>query len=75
MFLGCMHCQAPHAALKQKNYHTSPNIQPITTYFQGLLKFIKSHLLATFSKQLDLFCLCYIHASLFHFLIFGKLYV
>ncbi len=65
--LRCMLFRAPHAALKQKNYHNFQNIQPIIVYFLGLLKFIKRHLLTTFSKQLNMFCPCYRHASLFLF--------
>ncbi len=35
-------------ALKQKNYHNSPNMQPIITHFQGLFKFMKRHILVIF---------------------------
>ncbi len=38
------------APLKQKNCHNSPNLQPIITFFQGLFKFMKRHLLVIFSK-------------------------
>ncbi len=31
MCLGFMSFRAPSAALKQKNYHNSPNMQPIIT--------------------------------------------
>ncbi len=34
MALGCMHFRAPHAELKQKAYHNSPNMQPIMISFQ-----------------------------------------
>ncbi len=60
MSLGCMHFRAPHAAIKQKNYHNSPNIQPITS----LHKLTKRHLLASFSIQLRVFCLSFRHASI-----------
>ncbi len=38
MYLGFMSIRAPPAALKQKNYHNFPNMQPIISYFQGLFK-------------------------------------
>ncbi len=73
MWLGCMDFRTPHTALKQKkNYHNSPNMQPIIGYFQGLPQFIKRHLLAIVSKQLNVFCLCYRHASFFPFFMFSK---
>ncbi len=50
MYLGFMSLRAPPAVLKQKNYRNSPNMQPITTYFQGWSKFMKRHILVTFSK-------------------------
>ncbi len=34
MCLGFMNFRGPPAALKQKNYHNSTNMQPIITYFQ-----------------------------------------
>ncbi len=52
------------------NFHNSPNMQLLIIYFQGLLKFIKRHLLGIFSKQLNEFCLCYRHASFFPFFSF-----
>ncbi len=42
--IGGMHFCAPQAALKQKNYHTSPNMQRILTFFQGPFKFMKRHI-------------------------------
>ncbi len=45
-------------------------MQPIISYFQGLFKFMKRHLLAIFSIQLNVFSLCYRHASFFPFFIF-----
>ncbi len=57
-----------HKALKQKNYHNSPNIQPIKAYFEVLLKSKKRHFLATFSKPLNIFFLCSRHATLFFFM-------
>ncbi len=45
MCLGFMSFRALSAALKQKNYHNSPNMSPIITLFQVLFKFIKRHLL------------------------------
>ncbi len=50
MCLGFMSFRAPSAALKQNNYHNSPNMQPIITKFQVLYKFMKRHLLAIVSK-------------------------
>ncbi len=41
MCLGFMSFRARSAALKQKNFHNSPNMQPIVTLFQVLFKFIK----------------------------------
>ncbi len=38
MCLGFMSFRAPSAALKQKNYHNSPNMLPIITLFQVLFK-------------------------------------
>ncbi len=57
MCIGCMHFREPHAEVKQKNYHNSPNVQPIISYFLGRLQFMKSHLLGTLLKQLYLFYL------------------
>ncbi len=50
MCLDFMSFRAPSAALKQKNYHNSPNMQPIIPLFQLLFKFIKRHLLTIVSK-------------------------
>ncbi len=50
MCLGLMSFRAPSAALKQKNYHNSPYMQPIITLFQVLFKFRKRHLLTIVSK-------------------------
>ncbi len=41
MRLGFMSFRAPPAALKQKTYHNSPNMQPIITFFQDRFKFMK----------------------------------
>ncbi len=49
----------------------SPNMLPIITNVQGLFKFMKRHLLVIFSKKLDVFCLCYKHASFFPFFLFS----
>ncbi len=43
MCLGSMHFRSPHAALRQKNDHNSPNVLPIIGFFQDLLKFMKRH--------------------------------
>ncbi len=40
MCLVFMSFRAPSAALKQKNFHYSPNMQPIITLFQVLFKFM-----------------------------------
>ncbi len=72
MCLGFRSFRAPSAALKQKNYHNSPNMQPIVTLFQVLLKFIKSHILTIGSKSLNAFYVCYRHASFFAFFIRNK---
>ncbi len=40
-------------------------MRPIKIFFQDLFKFMKRHILAIFSKQLGVFCLCYRHASFF----------
>ncbi len=45
MCLVFMSFRAPSSALKQKNEHNSPNMQPIITLFQVLFKFMKRHLL------------------------------
>ncbi len=37
MRLGCMHFRAPHATIKQKNYHNSQNVQPIVRRFHETL--------------------------------------
>ncbi len=50
MCLGLMRFRAPSSALKQKNYHNSPNMLPIITKFQVLFKFMKRHLLTIVSK-------------------------
>ncbi len=50
-----MHFRAPHEALKQRNDHNFPNVQLITRFVQGLLPFMKPHLLAIFSKQWNVF--------------------
>ncbi len=50
MRLGFMSFRAPPAALKQKNYHNSTNVQPIITYFQCIFKFMKRRRLVIFSK-------------------------
>ncbi len=39
MCLVFMSFRAPSSALKQKNYHNSPNMPPIITLFQVLFKF------------------------------------
>ncbi len=72
MCLGFMSFRAPSAALKQKNYHNSPNMLPIITKFQVLFKFVKRHLLIIVSKLLNVLYLCYRHASFFAFFIFNK---
>ncbi len=50
MWFGFMSFRALQTELKQKNWHNSPNVQPIITYFQSLFKFMKRHLLFIFSK-------------------------
>ncbi len=50
MCLVFMSFRALSAALKQKNKHNSTNMQPIMTYSQGRIKFIKRHILVIFSK-------------------------
>ncbi len=50
MCFGFMSFRAPSAALKQKNYHNSPNMQPIITLFQALFMFTKRHLLTIVSN-------------------------
>ncbi len=48
------------------NYHTSPNTQPIVSYFQSLFKFMKRLLLVTYSILMDrLFWICCRHALRF----------
>ncbi len=70
MCLCCMHFRAPHAALKQKN---SPNMLPIISSFQGLLKFMQRHLLAICLKQLNAFSICYRRASFVPFFYFQQI--
>ncbi len=41
MCFGFMSFRASSAALKQKNYHNSPNMQPIIILFQVLFQFMK----------------------------------
>ncbi len=72
MCLVFMSFRAPSSALKQKNYHNSPNIQSIITLFQMLFKFMKRQLLTIVSKQLNMFYFCYTRASFFAFFIFNK---
>ncbi len=50
MCFGFMSFRALSAALKQKNCHNSPNMQPIKAEFQVLFKFIKRHLSTIVSK-------------------------
>ncbi len=50
MCLCLMSFRAPPAALKQKNYHNSPNMLPIITLFQVLLQIMKRHLLTIVIK-------------------------
>ncbi len=70
MCLVFMSFRAPSSALKHKNYHNSPNMLPIITLFQVLFKFMKRNLLTIVSKELNLFCLGYRHASFFAFFLF-----
>ncbi len=65
---GCKFFRAPHTAQKQKNQHNFPNTRQIISYFQDQLKFTKRHLLAFFSKKLNVSC--YRHASFFPFFLF-----
>ncbi len=48
MCLGFMSIRAPSAALKQKNYHNSTNMQLIITFFQDRFKFMKRPMLVIF---------------------------
>ncbi len=73
MCLDIMSFRAPSAALKQKNSHNSSDMQAIITKFQVRFKFMKRHLLTIVSKQLNVFYLCYRHASFFAFFIFTKI--
>ncbi len=54
---------------KTVNYHNSPNMQPITIFFQGLLKFIKFHLWLSFQNNWTCFVIGMLHVSRFLFLI------
>ncbi len=72
MCLVFMSFSAPSSALKQKNYHNSPNMLPIITEFQVLFKFVKRLLLTIVSKLLNVFYLFYRHASFFAFIISKK---
>ncbi len=70
MCLGFMSFRAPPAPLKQKNYLNFPNMQQIIRYFQGLLKFLKRQFFTViFSKQSNMFSVCYMHALFFPFFI------
>ncbi len=51
MWLGFMTFRATTVALKQKNYHNSPNMQPIVTYYQVLFKFMKPHVGLSFQNN------------------------
>ncbi len=50
-----MYFRAPDAALKEINCYNSRNRQQIITFFQGVFKFMKRHLLDIYSKQLNMF--------------------
>ncbi len=50
MCLGLMSFRVTPAAPKQTNYHNSPNMQPIITLLQVLVKFMKRHLLTIVLK-------------------------
>ncbi len=52
---GFMSFRAPPAVVKQNNYHNFNNMQPIITFFQGLFKFMKRHIVVIFSNQLNVF--------------------
>ncbi len=65
----CMYFRTPHAVIKQKNYNNPVNIYSFVIFY-CLLKFTKRNLLATFSIQLKVFCLCNRHTSLFLFFLF-----
>ncbi len=67
MCLVYMQFRAPHAALKRKDHHKSPNMQLIISYFRGLFKFMKRHLLAMLSKQLNLFVIFISMLRFFYF--------
>ncbi len=67
MCLSCIPFRAPHAALKHKNGHNS---QSIISYFHGIVTLLKRHPLATLSKQLNVFRLCYRPDFLFLFFLF-----
>ncbi len=57
---GFMSFRAPPAVVEQINYHNFQNMQPIVTFFQGLFKFMKRHILVYFSKELNVFCFCFL---------------
>ncbi len=72
MCFGFMSFRAPSTARKQKNCHTSQNMQPSITKFQVLFKCMKRHLLTIVSKLFIEFYLYYRHVSFFALFIFNK---
>ncbi len=68
MCLGLIRFRAPSSALKQKNYHNSPNMLPMITLFEVLFKFMKRHLLTIVSKSCFIFFIGMPHFSRLLFL-------
>ncbi len=66
MCLDCIHFHAPHAAQRQKEYHNSPNMQPIISCIQGHLMTVS---FKTIERALSLLWACSIF---FPFFIFSK---
>ncbi len=69
--LGWMHFRAPPAALKQNNYHNSPNVQPIQFFFGVYLSSWNATFPVIFSRKCT-FLVFVIDIFHFSFFIFKK---
>ncbi len=61
-----MHFHAPHAALKLKS---SPNVQPIDSYFHSLHKFLQRHIFELILQMFQVVSVWYMRAINFLFFI------
>ncbi len=72
MCLVFMSFRAPSSALKQKNYHNSPNMQPIITFISGAIKVHETSHFDYRVKIIQRVLSFYRHASFFTFIIYKK---